>query len=126
MRFRASGILVAALLMAAPHAPARAEIVQMASPMRPSGQPRPIRWWYSCTGMCHQAARPITCIPTRRASRTRKGVVAVALLRPGYYDREGKRSSGHDGGRRDTFHSGNNRTIAGAITELKAKYGPPA
>ncbi|MFN7882303.1 MAG: alpha/beta hydrolase family protein [bacterium] len=54
---------------------------------------------------------------------SRKGVVAVALLRPGYYDREGKRSSGHDGGRRDTFHASNNRTIAGAISELKAKYG---
>lgn len=53
----------------------------------------------------------------------RKGVVAVAILRPGYYDRAGKRSSGDDGGRRDTFHSSNNRTIAGAIQELKAKYG---
>jgi pimeloyl-ACP methyl ester carboxylesterase len=53
----------------------------------------------------------------------RRNVVAVALLRPGYYDRAGRRSSGSDGGRRDTFDSGSNRTIAGAIRELKAAYG---
>jgi pimeloyl-ACP methyl ester carboxylesterase len=54
---------------------------------------------------------------------SRRNVVAVAILRPGYYDSAGKRSSGSDGGRRDTFHASNNRSIAGAIQELKAKYG---
>ncbi len=54
---------------------------------------------------------------------SRRNVVAVALLRPGYYDRAGKRSSGSDGGRRDTFDSGSNRAIAGALRELKAKFG---
>lgn len=49
-------------------------------------------------------------------------VVAVALLRPGYYDSAGRRSDGSDNGRRDTFNASNNRTIAVAIRELKAKY----
>ncbi|QCK87424.1 alpha/beta hydrolase [Phreatobacter aquaticus] len=53
----------------------------------------------------------------------RRDVAAVALLRPGYYDRVGNRSAGSDGGRRDTFDAGSIRTIAGAIRELKAKYG---
>jgi pimeloyl-ACP methyl ester carboxylesterase len=52
----------------------------------------------------------------------RKGVVAVALLRPGYYDRSGKQSGGSDNGRRDTFYATNNRMVAGAIAELKQKY----
>lgn len=52
----------------------------------------------------------------------RKNVVAVALLRPGYYDRTGHRSDGSDNGRRDTFHSGNNRAVAGAISELRQRY----
>jgi pimeloyl-ACP methyl ester carboxylesterase len=52
----------------------------------------------------------------------RRGVVAVALLRPGYYDRAGKQSGGSDNGRRDTFYATNNRIVAAAITELKQKY----
>jgi pimeloyl-ACP methyl ester carboxylesterase len=52
----------------------------------------------------------------------RKGVVAIALLRPGYYDRAGKQSGGSDNGRRDTFYASNNRMVAGAIAELKQKY----
>lgn len=58
----------------------------------------------------------------KQFATSRKNVVAIALLRPGYYDRAGKRSSGSDNGRRDTFHSGNNRAVAGAIRELKQKY----
>jgi pimeloyl-ACP methyl ester carboxylesterase len=58
----------------------------------------------------------------RSFAADRKGVVAVALLRPGYFDRAGKQSSGSDGGRRDTFHATNNRLVAGAIAELKQKY----
>lgn len=53
----------------------------------------------------------------------RRDVAAVAILRPGYYDRAGNRSSGSDNGRRDTFDAGSIRTIAGAIRDLKAKYG---
>lgn len=53
----------------------------------------------------------------------RRDVVAVALLRPGYFDRAGNRSSGSDNGRSDTFDAASIRTIAGAIRELKAKYG---
>lgn len=53
----------------------------------------------------------------------RRDVAAVAILRPGYYDRAGNRSSGSDGGRRDTFDAGSIRTLAGAIRELKTKFG---
>jgi len=52
----------------------------------------------------------------------RKNVVAVALLRPGYYDRAGKKSDGSNNRRRDTFYARNNRAIAGAIRELKNRY----
>lgn len=58
----------------------------------------------------------------RPFAASHRNVVAIALLRPGYYDRAGKRSDGSDNGRRDTFHSGNNRAVAGAIRELKQKY----
>ncbi|MGO4283693.1 hypothetical protein [Bosea sp. TAB14] len=58
----------------------------------------------------------------RRFAAGRKNVVAVALLRPGYYDRAGRRSDGSDNGRRDTFQSGNNSAVAGAIQELKRIY----
>lgn len=62
----------------------------------------------------------------KQFAASRKNVVAIALLRPGYYDRAGKRSDGSDNGRRDTFHSGNNRAVAGAIRELKQKYNARA
>ncbi len=52
----------------------------------------------------------------------RKNVVAVALLRPGYYDRNGAKSAGPDNGRRDGYGSGNVRTVANAISELKTKF----
>ncbi len=58
----------------------------------------------------------------RQFASGRKNVVAVALLRPGYYDRTGHRSDGSDNGRRDTFHSGNNSAVAGAIRELRQRY----
>ena len=58
----------------------------------------------------------------RQFAASRKNVVAIALLRPGYFDRAGRRSSGSDNGRRDTFHSGNNRAVAGAIRELRQAY----
>lgn len=50
-------------------------------------------------------------------------IVAVALLRPGHYDRAGRRSGGSDNGRRDSFQSSQNRAIAGAIRELQGRYG---
>jgi pimeloyl-ACP methyl ester carboxylesterase len=53
----------------------------------------------------------------------RRDVAAVAVLRPGYYDRAGNRSAGSDNGRRDTFDAGSIQTLAGAIRELKAKFG---
>ncbi|MCU4179990.1 alpha/beta hydrolase family protein [Bosea sp. BH3] len=58
----------------------------------------------------------------RQFAASRKNVVAIALLRPGYYDRAGRRSDGSDNGRRDTFHSGNNRAVSGAIRELRQIY----
>lgn len=58
----------------------------------------------------------------RQFAASRKNVVAIALLRPGYFDRAGRRSSGSDNGRRDTFHSGNNRAVAGAIREIRQRY----
>lgn len=58
----------------------------------------------------------------QRFAASRKNVVAIALLRPGYYDRAGKRSGGSDNGRRDTFQSGNNRAVSGAIRELRRIY----
>jgi pimeloyl-ACP methyl ester carboxylesterase len=58
----------------------------------------------------------------KQFAASRKNVVAIALLRPGYYDRSGKRSDGSDNGRRDTFQSGNNRAVSGAIRELRRIY----
>jgi predicted esterase len=53
----------------------------------------------------------------------RNGVVAVAILRPGYYDKAGNTSAGSDNGRRDGYSSGNINALASAIRELKAKHG---
>jgi len=58
----------------------------------------------------------------QRFAASHKDVVAIALLRPGYYDRAGKSSDGSDNGRRDTFQSGNNRAVSGAIRELRRIY----
>lgn len=53
----------------------------------------------------------------------RNGIVAVAILRPGYYDKAGNTSSGSDNGRRDGYSGSNINALSGAIRELKAKYG---
>ncbi|MGX5733460.1 alpha/beta hydrolase family protein [Bosea thiooxidans] len=58
----------------------------------------------------------------RQFAASRENVVAIALLRPGYYDRAGKRSDGSDNGRRDTFQSSSNRAVSGAIRELRRMY----
>jgi predicted esterase len=59
----------------------------------------------------------------RSFAASHKGVVAVAILRPGYYDKAGRVSDGSDNGRRDAYTRSNNSTLAGAIEELKTKYG---
>lgn len=50
------------------------------------------------------------------------GVVSVALLRPGYFDRDGNRSTGDDRGRRDGYTSHNVDAVAAAVKTLKAHH----
>jgi len=56
----------------------------------------------------------------RAFSETHRDVEAIALLMPGYYDNNGKRSDGNDHGRR-TFDG--STEVSNAITALKAQYG---
>jgi predicted esterase len=58
----------------------------------------------------------------RSFAASRPGVVAVALLRPGYFDQANRRSAGSDDGRRDTFTAGNIQTIGAAIRELRQRH----
>lgn len=50
------------------------------------------------------------------------GVVAVALIRAGYDDGQGRTSGGSHGGRRDHYTAGNNAAIAAAIGALRQRY----
>lgn len=52
-----------------------------------------------------------------------RGVVAVALLRPGYFDRDGNQSTGYDNGRRDGYGASNVDAVAAAVKVLKAHHG---
>lgn len=52
------------------------------------------------------------------------GVTAVALLRPGYYDGEGRKSPGSLNGRRDHYSATNNQLVIDTIQSLKAAYAP--
>ena len=53
------------------------------------------------------------------------GVTAVALLRPGYGDGEGRRSPGSNNRRRDHYTDENNRLVADTIANLAAALGAP-
>ncbi len=57
----------------------------------------------------------------RRFAEGHKDVVAIALLAPGYYDRNGKRSDGSDAGRR---LSDDSDAVIDALEALRAKYKP--
>jgi predicted esterase len=51
------------------------------------------------------------------------GVLAVALIRPGYADAAGRKSEGSTLDRQDNYTAGNIAAIAGAIDALKKHYG---
>ena len=51
-------------------------------------------------------------------------IVAVALMRPGYEDRAGNRSSGSHNGRRDHYTRHNIKAVAEAVKQLKTAYSP--
>ena len=51
------------------------------------------------------------------------GSVAVAMIRPGYYDNAGNTSTGSNYGRRDSYTAENIAAIAGAIRTLKTVHG---
>lgn len=57
-------------------------------------------------------------------ARANGGVTAVALLRPGYNDREGRQSAGSHNGRRDHYTGRNNDLVAQSIQALKASIRP--
>lgn len=50
-------------------------------------------------------------------------VVSVAMLRPGYYDRDGNRSTGDNFDRRDSYTQENIGAIAEALQNLKRHHG---
>ncbi|MDR3375122.1 MAG: prolyl oligopeptidase family serine peptidase [Ancalomicrobiaceae bacterium] len=56
----------------------------------------------------------------KRFAEGHKNVVAVALLQPGYYDANGKRSDGSDGGRR---LPDNTSEITAAVRALQSRFG---
>ncbi len=51
------------------------------------------------------------------------GSVAVAMIRPGYYDNAGNTSTGSNYGRRDSYTAENIAAVAGAIRTLKTVHG---
>lgn len=59
----------------------------------------------------------------RYAQSPAAGVVSIVMLRPGYRDRDGRRSSGSDGGRRDHYTAENVDAIAAALRGLRRRYG---
>lgn len=62
-------------------------------------------------------------IPFAEEIGAREGVVAVAMIRPGYSDGLGGRSTGSTNNRRDHYTDGNNRAVAEAVQALSAHYG---
>lgn len=50
-------------------------------------------------------------------------VISVAMMRPGYYDRDGNRSTGDNFGRRDSYTAENIEAIADALGNLKRHHG---
>ena len=58
-----------------------------------------------------------------RIARDHPGVTAVALLRPGYYDDDGRTSPGSANDRKDHYTAENNALVAETIANLKAATG---
>lgn len=58
------------------------------------------------------------------AARARLPAVAVAVVRPGYNDADGNRSTGNEFGRADNFTIENVDIVAGVIANLKAFHHP--
>lgn len=56
-------------------------------------------------------------------SLAKPGLVVVALLRPGYADRNGRTSEGQDFGRRDHYTADYINAVGTAIATLKKEYG---
>lgn len=54
-----------------------------------------------------------------------EGTISIVMLRPGYFARDGSRSSGYDGGRRDHYTAANVDAIADAISTLRNKHESP-
>ncbi len=50
------------------------------------------------------------------------GADAVVLIRPGYFDRDNRRSEGTDCGRRDCYTSEGVATVAEAVVQLKERF----
>lgn len=57
-------------------------------------------------------------------ARSNPGITAVALIRPGYSDSEGRTSPGSHNGRRDHYTARNNDLVAQTITGLKRQVRP--
>lgn len=55
---------------------------------------------------------------------TQPGVIAVALIRPGYTGQDGKKSEGSYTGRRDHYTETNNRVVGEALSALRSHYKP--
>ena len=58
----------------------------------------------------------------KTAARKNKGITAIGLLRPGYSDRKGQKSSGSHNGRSDHYTKRNNDLVAQSLKSIKAKY----
>ena len=56
---------------------------------------------------------------SKGASRRSEGIVSVVMLRPGYYGKDGRKSTGRNYNRRDSYTKENIGAIAAAIQVLK-------
>jgi pimeloyl-ACP methyl ester carboxylesterase len=74
----------------------------------------------------HSSGTPATSMVryAERLARRAPDAVAVAMIRPGYDDETGQRSSGPIHGRGDNFTAHNIDIVADAIARLKAHYRP--
>lgn len=59
----------------------------------------------------------------RNAAAKNSGVVAAAVLRPGYHDANGRQSAGSANERRDHYTPENNRLVAETIANLQRRTG---
>lgn len=62
-------------------------------------------------------------VPIAQEIGERPGVIAVALVRPGYPDGRGGSSQGSHSGRRDHYTAENNEIVADALRTLAAAHG---